>query len=664
MGRKKGITILDKTKPLSSKWTYEPVPDFSLFKHGEVERERYRERELQRWIEGHAGLTGMHYFALQECHYLLKNGSIIRPMWRDIDDLLFQDIDLSIKDGYMELVFKRRRFGLTSIGAGVAPHWFARTQKSSLCRLTSADQPRLDALFAEKLMISQNEFHPDIKGSVDSREGGTYRKGKEIGIALPSFDTHGRPTVKTSYISCRDTADTEDAAANFAGSGIIYAFIDEAALHKRLGTLLNSLEPALMTGFDREGFVLIGGSVEDTVKQSELLKLKELKNNAEIKNIRWFFVPGYMGMEGYMTNGHSDIKGATERILQKREQLDKLPDKKDLRAYIRSYPLEVDELFEMGGEGFWEEPSLDIMNEVTKDLSEKKIFATPSKLIRMGEDLRVKAVPESPILILEHPKPNVKYIFGVDSIGTGSGKKPKLYTQTDKDEKSLFGLVNMKQLDMENENSTEVKTSYTPILTYLDLPSKIQDAYDIVRDLVIYYNQYGSPHNRMVSVMMEANMATSDHMGTYFESLGMDKFLMNRPDLSGKGNSNTSKLGTYVTVDVLDWQRKQANMIIQKYGYRYRMVNLVNELFLLGSKNTDLGSAYLAALVGMGNKFDLPPPPPPPPPIKYRMEMLRAADGSTIKKMVEVRSRTQMAPEAPQFIEFMGIRTPIVPRKD
>lgn len=646
------LTIIDKTKPTPPLYVYKPVPDFKRTD----QRVAYREKQHQMYMEGAYGLSGAQLFYIQECHLKLIDGSLIRPIWRDVDQAIFDEIDRTREEKKSLLIVKRREVGLTSIAANLA-HYFARMYKGVTCNITSNSQPQLYKLFTDKIMPSQNSFHPDIRGSYDSREGGSISQTKSnvgMTLAMKSKNEYGEEIVKTSDFFCRETSESDEAASKFSGTRAFYSFIDEAAIHQRLMTLLSSLMPVMMKGSVQEGLLIMGGSIERNIKQQVLIMLKGLIDNAKAYNLNWMFIPGYMGIDEFMVNGWSNVDKATEWILRRREELNKSPDKKLYNAFMKSHPLTMDELFELGGEGFWEESSLQVLNEVKKKLELAPPPITPVTITPVGPELKVTVVRESPITILEHPKENVNYIFGLDSIMSAKNSGDT--------EGSEFAFIGMKQLDPADEFCKEgEESSYTPVVLYHQRPDRIIDAYKHAMNIIKYYNQHGNNIDRKVKVMLEANAATSDHFATFMDGENMAHFLMNRPDLSGLGHSDTKKKGIYVTVDGMDWLKKQANIIIQKYGYRYKMVDVIYDILKLGAENADIGSALLAAYAGMGNKFDKIQPPPPEPPPHWKRSISNG-------QHVWLQEKSRLLPtssEAPEqkFIEFMGIRTPILENK-
>lgn len=645
------ITIINKFKPPSPRWTYEPLPTFKR----DTDRVKYTELWHQRYLEGHAGLTGPHIMFLQENHLKLIDGSIIRPIWREADEkYLFQPIDKSRlnpggKGARSLMIIKRREFGLTSVGTFMG-HYLGRMNKGITCNFTSDSGPHLGKLFTDKILVSQDHFRKDIRGSYDSREGGAINKTKNnvgMTIAMRSKNEFGEEIIKTTDFFCSETSESDLAVSKFSSTRAYYTFIDEAAIHKRVEALLDALQPVMMKGSLQLGFLLVGGSIEKSISQANLIRLKGLVDNRETYNMDYVFIPGYAALDEYMVNGFSDEKGAMEWILRRREMLDKNPNKNALNAFIKSHPLDEKELFEMGAAGFWEAKSMNILNQSKRDLEINPPPISPVEIVPMGSEIKVNIVKESPVTILRHPKEGVMTLFGIDSVMSGK--------ESGDEKGSEFAAIGITQLDPADficKPNEEV--SYSPSCLYHERPDTVQGAYDITLDLILYYNKFGTPDRPMVSVMPEANAATADHFTSYMTAKGYRHLLAKRPDLSGKGHSDQTKTGVYMTNHSLEWGRRAINAWVQKYGYRNKMLEVILDLINLGAVNADIGSATLAAIIGQGLDYDAPPKPPEPPAPNWRHWV---ENGENIWVQEEQLIDDPNKPKERRYIDFMGHRT-------
>src|SRR3990167_8327918 len=118
-----------------------------------IEKDKFWSREKERWINGHNGLTGYHWFFLTQC--LIKNasGEEIRPFWRDVDEDIFNSYELARKERKDILYAKRREVGLTTIFGGAIPICNALIYPGSNSLITSADKDRIKNLFLEKTSV-------------------------------------------------------------------------------------------------------------------------------------------------------------------------------------------------------------------------------------------------------------------------------------------------------------------------------------------------------------------------------------------------------------------------------------------------------------------------------------------------------------------------------
>lgn len=74
--------------------------------------------------------------------------------------------------------------------------------------------------------------------------------------------------------------------------------------------------------------------------------------------------------------------------------------------------------------------------------------------------------------------------------------------------------------------------------------------------------------------------------------------------MSGKGHVNKNKMFIYRTPDVIDWQYRQANIVLRKYGHNFKFKSLLEEILLPYETNTDELDSWLMCLCAMGADFD------------------------------------------------------------
>lgn len=388
------------------------------------EKDYWWEKEREEfWREGRFGLTGPHYFALTQGWVKDARGFKKRPVWRDVDELIYEGYMDARRTFHDLFVTKRREVGLSFIFGGIIPMWIAMTNPGSTSLITSADKKRLEALFKDKTRVVYDEFDPYAKpGIVSTRQEGYLHLG--------------RRDAKTGTITGLDsqiiTKETVDVPTAFEAYRAMHVFIDECMLHPKADKVYKSAQASTKSGFVKVAPIVIGGSAGEATSIGQKLA-RTLWDNAEALKILTLFLPGNMGiMEApeldsngketgnllnFCPNGHSDQKAATEWIMKTREVLDRLEDKSYLNSFIKQYPLEIQEVFSVSGQGAF--PKI-IMDKL--DTQERIILSTRPPIERcvlfrsMDGMVQKKPVSDGLIRILENPQPDHTYIAGIDPI--------------------------------------------------------------------------------------------------------------------------------------------------------------------------------------------------------------------------------------------------------
>lgn len=387
------------------------------------EKDKWWAKEREYWVEGRFGLTGPHYFALTQGFVKDARGYKKRPVWRDIDNLIYEGYMEARRTNHDLFVTKRREVGLSFIFGGIIPLWIAMTNPGSTSLITSADKKRLEALFKDKTRVVYDEFDDYAKpGIVSTRQEGYLHLG--------------RRDSKTGSISGLDsqiiTKETVDTPTAFEAYRAMHIFIDECMLHPKADKVYKSAQASTKSGFVKVAPIVIGGSAGEATSTGQKLA-KTLWDNAEALKILTIFLPGNQGiMEApeldadgketgkilnFCPNGHSDEKAATEWIMKTRETLDKMEDKSYLNSFIKQYPLDINEVFSVSGQGAF--PKI-IMEKL--DTQERIILASrppiDRSLLSYNYDGTIEKKPNisSPMYFLEAPQPDHTYIAGIDPI--------------------------------------------------------------------------------------------------------------------------------------------------------------------------------------------------------------------------------------------------------
>lgn len=366
-------------KEKSPKFLY-TAPDIPISESG---YRRYVEQEMERWVNGSDGFTGEHYFYLTQGTLKNINGDKIRPTWRDADEMIFETLTETKKLKQDLLIVKRREIGLSSIFGGCMPIHTALVNSGSISLMTSADKERVKKLYADKTLIFYEGLDKEFKPARLYESGSTRL---HFGKKNKFRDIEGN----SSEIKCIETADNDDNSKAFEGYRAKYIFLDEIFLHKRATMVHASAQSTTLEGFDKSGIIVMGGSCGvENIKDAERLKKgaamgQQLWYDAEHKGINTLFIPGWMcvtkapeydkngkntgRMLNFCVNGWSDKEKATEWILRHRDKLEKAQDKTSYYNFIKQYPLNIDEVFEINRMGSFPQEVYTKLNIAKKEI--------------------------------------------------------------------------------------------------------------------------------------------------------------------------------------------------------------------------------------------------------------------------------------------------------
>ncbi len=419
------------TKQKSSKFVYEDWAAKHLISPHATRKEKdiWWNTEMEFWRTGRFGLTGAQYFFLSQATIKEATGLRIKPIWRDLDDLIYQSYDEARNTYWDLMVTKRREAGLSLTFGGVIPVWISLTNPGSTSLLTSADKTRLEEMFKDKTRVIYDGLDDYIRPSVIStRQSGYLHMGQldQKTGAISGLD---------SKIITRDTVDSPQSLEAFRA---MHIFLDEFFLHPKADVVYRSAQASTKKGFMKVAPIVMGGSAGESSVIGQK-KGAELWRNAETIKMLTVFLPGWMGITAapeidskgketgkiinFCPNGWSDEKIATEWILRTRDNLNKLEDKSFLDSFIKQYPLDIQEVFSANAKGALPADVMAKLNE-----QERIILGSPPPIEKcnlsrdVNEKLQVTPIQNGKILILERYNPLHKYICGMDPIPFVSSK--------------------------------------------------------------------------------------------------------------------------------------------------------------------------------------------------------------------------------------------------
>jgi len=422
---------VNKPKFNYSKWEASKPGELSTFS----EKKEFWNKELDRWESGYQGLTGRHYAYLTQGTLKTVTGELITPAWRDVDQYIFEEDEISRKNGEDYMIVKRREIGLSSIFGGLMPIYDSIINAGSTNLLTSADKPRVKNLFSDKILPMYENLDKNI------RPKRLYERVEGL-LHLGEKDKDGNIKGVNSKIICIETADNDRSAKAFETYRAMSIFLDELFLHPRADIVHRSSQATISQGFVKKGHLVFGGSCgAENVKDSEALTLgsamgEKLWRDSKILRIRTFFIPGWMGISAapefdkdgtptgnilnFCPGGISNEKGATEWILRRRDQLEKAEDKTHYYNFIKQYPLTIEEVFEVNRSGGFPKEIYDGLSRAKQAYIEEDRPVANYNIHRSPEG-RIIASPSKTgkFYIFGHPQKGREYIAGCDPIPFG-----------------------------------------------------------------------------------------------------------------------------------------------------------------------------------------------------------------------------------------------------
>jgi hypothetical protein len=535
------------------------------------EKDIWWAKERVFWIEGRFGLTGPHYFALTQGWVKDARGFKKRPLWRDIDELIYEGYMEARRTNHDLFVTKRREVGLSFIFGGIIPMWIAMTNPGSTSLITSADKKRLEALFKDKTRVVYDEFEEYARpGIVSTRQEGYLHLGRRDAKT-------GSVTGLDSQIITKETVETPTA---FEAYRAMHIFIDECMLHPKADKVYKSAQASTKSGFVKVAPIVIGGSAGEATSIGQKLA-KTLWDNAEALKILTIFLPGYQGiMEApeldengketgkilnFCPNGYSDEKAATDWIMQTRGVLDRMEDKSYLNSFIKQYPLDIQEVFSVSGQGAFPKH---IMNKL--DTQERIILSTRPPIDRsyLHRDFSgaIMKRPDitSPMYFLEEPNPDHTYIAGIDPIPYNSKN---------------MGDGSKQAIIIKNIDTNRYVAYYS---------ERDSDPDQIVNNMILLQEYY---NNAIAMIEINRGGVTKEK----YKQLGKSNLLAKKPIFLGKGFWKDDDSVGYYKNDITA-ERGNSYLIDYLNGYCQDIwfLDLIMELKSYLIENTDIADGMVA----------------------------------------------------------------------
>lgn len=555
------------------------------------DRQKYWAKEKKKWIEGVDSIPGTLYHYWQEQKLKARTGGkTIRPLPREADLIIHQKIRecRDILHAHL-LVYKCRGIGLSTL-IGSLCNYFMRAYPGSTSLITSADQARIAKLYTDKIKVAFENYHPDIRYDISKRNETTIKT--YLQIAIKYLDEYGLEQITYSDIHCNQTSDSDEAAMSFSGTGAIFGGYDEGPLNKRITKLLRSSEECYrnQTTGQNEGFLLVGGTIEQQITPAQLHDFQELIANREVFKMEEMFIP--YNWKYHDDNGYFDFERAKVLYDEEYERKAKSGDPNDLISFKKNNPTCREDLFDLAAAGIFEQDVAEKIKVQYREVINEQPVKIPSlPYIITDVTGAMEAVPDkkSKTDILEMPKPGCNYYVCIDGVATGK--------RVSGEEGSYVASIVMKMFDPSADSF-----SYMPVCVYYERPESVEQSYYKITNQGKFYNKFGG----LKGFAAEANASTADHFSTHLEKEGLSRYIMMRKDLSGKGYSSKTRVFQYITKEARDYQIRMANPFLRKYIQGVRHKKLLQDLMKSDQENADLRDAFFMFFIAIDPDFDKP----------------------------------------------------------
>lgn len=561
-----------------------PTPSFKTT----LEKQRYWANEKVKWLEGYAGLSGMHYHFIQE--QMVKHrvtGKVFNPRTLEADILTYNEIEEARKNFTPVLIIKARGTRFSTFG-GAATNYFMRAYPGSTSLVTSADQSRISKLYLDKIKVCHENYHPDIQYDIVSRsetKNSTYFR-----IAINYLD-NGKVKVAESDIFCNQTNSSDSAASSFSGTGSIFGFYDEIALNPRRDILLQSSESCYIDPdtSERTGLLVMGGTVEHTLTSEDLANFIKLYNSSLEKGYKVIFLPYWYRFHD--EEGYLDKDAAEQWYEREYNNKKKSSDPNDLLAFLKNNPSKMEDIFSLGGTDFFSEQAVSNLQNQRERIILLKEQPVPHRLVSVNQTM-TEAVPDKNglFLIKEHPKSYVKYNMVIDGVATGSE-----YGGDSNSSKVAAVIIKSYDPDTNYPFETVASMEYRP--------KSLDQVFPNILDFARYYNKY----NGFQQMHPEASNSTHELLPRFMLKEGCIHWVKNRVDYSRSGWVDTKKYGQPMNNYSIAYAVGRWNEILSKHPEVISMNNIIEDMLKPSTENADLRSAMLLYAFMISVNYEKPP---------------------------------------------------------
>ena len=558
---------------------YRPVPNNGHpdLNTDSVAYQEYWAKETDRCMNGFKPkgmkkISGKYYFYLNYYMILGNDGTsgnrktLIHPWYRTMDHEYFDTIEVCKEEGKGMIVIKARDKGFSYMNSGAVAHEYTFYPFNDV-GVAAGLQVTADAFF-DKTRKGLNGIHPNFKHSVLKDTDGIMRSGYKQKNKDGKWEIGGYQ----SNIICR----TMDNPEVFKGERVSLMIFEEAGEFKKLKNAYMSSKACFMDGDIQFGVPIVGGTGGDISKASK--DFMDMYYSHDAYNLIPVFIPASKAYYGFfdINSGKEDEKGAREKLITDREDIQKSGDNEAYNLHIQNYPLTVEEAFLNTHSARFDIALLNAQR--SRILSSKDHRSQIQKgyldwELGKGEPtVKWRPHPTGPYKILTHPEPDYKNldIGGIDS-----------YDQDQAGASDSLGSA----IIYRRFANTDMSSDYV-IAEYTDRPKKKEDFWDGCLKLAVYYNAKMLVEYTKIGIL------------DYFKRMNALKYLKEKPESAhNPGTKTRNRYGVHMNKQVKSLMEDLIDDYLRESAQDIWFLDLIDELANYGLQNTDRAMAFGLCLI-------------------------------------------------------------------
>ena len=558
---------------------YRPIPNKGHpdLNPDTISYQEYWAKEMDRCVNGFRPkgmkkISGKYYFYLNYYMILGNDGTkgnrktLIHPWYRAMDHEYFDTFEQCKKDGTGMIVIKARDKGFSYMNSGMLAHEYTFFPHNDV-GIAAGLQATADAFF-DKVKKGLNGLHSNFKHSVLKDTDGIRRSGYKQKNKDGKWEIGGYQ----STIICR----TMDNPEVFKGERLALMVFEEAGEFKSLKNAYMSSRACFMDGNIQYGVPIVGGTGGDITRASK--DFMEMYYNSDAYRLVPMFIPASQAYYGFfdIKTGEENTKGAEEHLIEEREVIQNSGDNEAYNLHVQNYPLTIEEAFLNTHSARFDISLLNAQRSrilASKD-NKSQIQRGYLDWVLGGDDFAVtwRPHPEGPYKILAHPEPNMKNldIGGVDSYDQSQAGASK----------SLGSAIIYRRFA-----NTDLAGDYV-VADYTDRPRKVEDFWDGVLKLAVYYNAKMLVEYTKIGIL------------DYFKRMNAIKYLKEKPESAhNPGTKTRNRYGVHMNKQVKALMEDLIDDYIRENIEDIWFIDLIDELAVYGFQNTDRAMAFGIALI-------------------------------------------------------------------